>query len=812
MAEIIEDIAYQDPVPKSGGQLSDQHRTKLDSIVTKMIANKESDDNIRSVVNDFKQKYSAAAEQPKQPVEAPVQVGFKPMTDWLKLPEGGYRPIMPDAVVDNSHYKKTNEAAERINRSLAEIDPHIKNILYDAKKDIQGRVKSQELAINPTEAASFNPQAALIESKMREEPAVDPSEVESYKAEMGSNVNMVRNALRRQVYDLSKTNPERANQIKADVYRLDRQENPDKESKISKNVDKIKDGSLDYDVKKGILVKPQGFFGSLATGFKHKNQLFKDYEFYKNTDNEAAIIKELNAKVKETDPDEAVPVPDGSLGEIGAMIGGQPIKPVAGGLIAGALTTPAGGAVGGGAIAGHEMYKLGYAAALPQNYAAIKRENPGMPDYEAYTKAKDLTENQAVTDAVSGGLMSVVGMRLGLKPTGISAAFQRSLRSGLNQIGKVGVEKAAEGLIGGEVGALGQQIKNLMAQKAGLPVDRDEGVIDQLVAGVGMTMGTALFMKFPKLLKPSTFNRLTHEISKMPDDVIAQEIEVLQKSGYVTPEEVQNANKIIKEQRDINNSIRGDVPESDRVKIQEKIKKVNELEKELEASHKAYHPEIKEEIKKLNEEIVNISKGSEKGELQKIVANAEIEGATAEVLKNASEKDLNGYFKEIAEQAHDPNSEKLTIETFGEDIVNKAKELYPKTGRGELQMLMDKEYKGTDPYLINATENELRSTFKAIADMAHDPELARHISFSEKIINKAKELYPKNKIRQDYVEIFSDIEKADSVKGKKARSNALDRISDKYADAKKTADYINENFYDIEKKLLSSKIIEKICP
>src|ERR1044072_1263921 len=69
MAEIIEDIAYQDPVPKSGTtQLPDQHRAKLDSIVTKMIANKESDESIRAVVNDFKQKYATReVEQPRQP-------------------------------------------------------------------------------------------------------------------------------------------------------------------------------------------------------------------------------------------------------------------------------------------------------------------------------------------------------------------------------------------------------------------------------------------------------------------------------------------------------------------------------------------------------------------------------------------------------------------------------------------------------------------------------------------------------------------------------------------------------------------------
>ena len=37
--------------------LSEQDRAKLDGIVQKMIANKESEDNIRFVVDDFKNKY-----------------------------------------------------------------------------------------------------------------------------------------------------------------------------------------------------------------------------------------------------------------------------------------------------------------------------------------------------------------------------------------------------------------------------------------------------------------------------------------------------------------------------------------------------------------------------------------------------------------------------------------------------------------------------------------------------------------------------------------------------------------------------------
>jgi hypothetical protein len=56
--------------------LSDKDRSKLDGIVSSMIANKESDANIQFVVNDFKQKYSVKKKEPSeasvsQPLEEP---------------------------------------------------------------------------------------------------------------------------------------------------------------------------------------------------------------------------------------------------------------------------------------------------------------------------------------------------------------------------------------------------------------------------------------------------------------------------------------------------------------------------------------------------------------------------------------------------------------------------------------------------------------------------------------------------------------------------------------------------------------------
>ena len=67
--------------------LSEQDRSKLDGIVSSMIANKESDANIQFVVNDFKQKYSVKKKEPSeasvsQPLEEPsVSDTFRKQTE-----------------------------------------------------------------------------------------------------------------------------------------------------------------------------------------------------------------------------------------------------------------------------------------------------------------------------------------------------------------------------------------------------------------------------------------------------------------------------------------------------------------------------------------------------------------------------------------------------------------------------------------------------------------------------------------------------------------------------------------------------------
>ena len=165
MEELVEDIAYTgDPVPKP--KLADADRAKLDSIVAKMIANKESDSDIQFVVDDFKAKY-IKLETVKQQAQSQPSSKFKPMSDWLNIPQQGYQPMDQDNVVPiDDHTRNTAQAAERVRTEVGEIDTHVRNLIYDKKKDLTGRIKSQELGINPRESAPLNPQAAQMESQL----------------------------------------------------------------------------------------------------------------------------------------------------------------------------------------------------------------------------------------------------------------------------------------------------------------------------------------------------------------------------------------------------------------------------------------------------------------------------------------------------------------------------------------------------------------------------------------------------------------------------------------------------------------------
>jgi hypothetical protein len=457
-------------------------------------------------------------------------------------------------------------------------------------------------------------------------------------------------------------------------------------AKIKENAKKIGNGEYVYDPVSKTLGKPEGFIKSVISGRDDLNNSFDLYHFIKDAP-DAAVAQRLNTELA-GDVDEPVSIPEGKIAGVGRMIGSQPLKGLLAGGIAAAGTTAAGHPEGASmafnlanaGVSAVDMYKIGYANSVKANYALFKQQ--GLPDSEALQKAKVLGENQANTDAASAALMSFAAGKMAFKPMGISlSTLKKPLMSALSQIGEAGAKKALEGLGVGAIGGIAQITKNIQAQNAGLPVGVTEGFKDQLEAGVLLTAATHVIAKSSSLLKPSTLHKITKAISGVPKEIVDNNLNEQQQSGNITPEQASAASDIIKEAAALNKLIPDDLPETDRNLIASKIKERSGLKEQLESRDEAYHPEIKEKIKAINEQIINISKGSERGDLQglihKEVKAGNVHGFAKKPLMEATEKELHQFMKDIAEQANDPATTQATIDTYGEEIVNKAKELYP---------------------------------------------------------------------------------------------------------------------------------------
>lgn len=691
MAELTEDIAYQEgpgPAPK----LSDQHRAKLDSIVSDMIRNKESDSNIQAVVNDFKSKYSAeSSTQTQPPVKSTFNIDISQPTfksTPANVPTREFRNEPQGHELD--FIKKAHDAKDRLTAELHANDAqHEKNVREQRRDDFTVnnlRDEYQKKGITfPAEGLDLpEVQMALKEAKQREyNKPVTAEDIAANKQQTLSNPSQSAKFIK----DLNK--PE-ANK---DAYRIaafnDVANDPEGEKRIpriEKNAEKIGKGEYTYDPQTGVFGKPEGFINSLFSGRTELNKSFDDYSYFKDKP-DASVTDRLNTILKNS-LDEPVSVPKNKFAEYGKMAAGQPVKGLLAGAIAGGAATysgnpeaaPAAFQLASAGVSAIDMYKVGYRNALISNYAQFKQK--GLSDQEALNKARPLAEDQANTDAATAAVMGIAAGKMAFTPSGITLnSLKKGLGSALTQIGEAGAKKALEGFGVGAIGGVGQIIKNVQATQAGLPTDLTTGVKDQIESGVILTAATHVLAKAPELLKPANIAKIVTPLAKMPAEVVENNLNMQEKEGHITPEQSQRVKEILNEQRILESSIPDNLPETDRLKIGAKIKERSALKQKLENVDEAYHPEIKEDIKKLNEDILSISKGSERGELQKLV-NKEINkdnvhGFAIDVLKNATEKELESHMKDIAEQAHDPNSAKTTIDTFGEEIVNKAKELYP---------------------------------------------------------------------------------------------------------------------------------------
>lgn len=534
-----------------------------------------------------------------------------------------------------------------------------------------------------------------------------------------------------------KTRPERAKEIQKNVYLVDaynslnKTEKPeDRIPKIEANAKRIEKGEVVYDPRSEHLVRPLGMIGSAVEGWKQKSQLFADYDLLKSGD-DASVAAELEKRRTKFDPDEPIALPKGKLAEAMQMLGGTPIKPIAGGALASFFGTPLAGATAGAAIGGMEFAKLEYAANFQQVYNELREQ--GVDQAEAVQEARRQAQHAAVVGGVMGVAMGAIGGRIATKPfgslsmgTGFRQAAFNVLKSIGNDLGRAGLE----GLAVGGIGAAGQVYKNKLAQAAGINRETDAGVLEQIEGNLLATVAMAAAIKAGKGITKPNYRKLLHGLSKMSDDQISSMLEEKVNNGEITQAAADETQTRITDYKGLDKLIPDNVTEDARFKIQDKIKRRQDLEQRLENTDKAYHPEIKEKIKTIDEEIVNLTKEN-KEQVQKSVSGLpkpqekeaiefadELinEGVVNDLDAGMAKTDPIGFFKMIAQQAQgrDQNwrplsegiPEQAVRDQFGDTVVDYATELFPapELPKSGVSVIMPGEIK--QPETITITPKE----------------------------------------------------------------------------------------------------------
>jgi hypothetical protein len=712
MAEVTEDIAYQDPVPKQR-QLADPHRAKLDSIVNKMIANKESDEVIQSVVNDFKEKYSVLA-QPKQPEfqiklsEPSFGAGAAPVTTQVgtivqesgtpvKAKEFSFeKPV--DALAIDKMRGSASVSHGKLKNELLSNDAQYEKSVREHRRDsytvenLREDYKNQGLILSPQDEQKI----LQKEKQKRYDLPVMPEEISDIKT--GTILN--EGATRKFIKNMNR--PE----VLEDLYRVDKYNELASDPNAQYRVEKVEDiakkigkKALLYDPETRTAIQPLGLIGSIVEGTKNKFRADEEHDFFKNAP-DATIINELESERNNPDTDEPLKVPKGKAQEILMSLSEMPLSPIAAGAI-GSLAGPQAGLAAGAAVGAYENRKAQYRATFKQVYNELRDQ--GTSESESLQAARKQADQAQEIGTIVGLGQGYLGAKIGatpLKAASFSPSYQKAIGAFLKQNGSELGKMALEGATQGGIGVAGEMWKNKLAQTIGIKRDIDEGTADQFWGNLFMTVGIGAAMKAGRGMTKANYKTVLHGISKLPESELSGVLQEKVNAGEVTQEAADQTLQRIKEYKEKDAQIPPNVTEDARFKIQDNIDKLNELEAQKEATHKSLQEPIKEKIVKLEEENLGLLKETEKpiktesglskAQEKEAIETAEefvTEGILPDIYNEMVKKDPIGFWKMVAQQAQnvdenwkplkEPLDEQSIRDQFGDTIVDYAKELFP---------------------------------------------------------------------------------------------------------------------------------------
>lgn len=504
--------------------------------------------------------------------------------------------------------------------------------------------------------------------------------------------------------------------------------NPERIAKIYNNAEKIGEGKdYTYDIAAGGPVRRrEGFFDSVITGIGERKKQLSGYSDVKNmTDAEAADY--FDKKAASVDPDEPVPMATGA-GEVGQMFGTEWASLLKGGVASAVVgrVSPQAAPFVSAALNAPEYYKRGYYSTFEQAYHQLKNE--GKPKEEAIKIAREQAETEGKLDAAEGAVSSIVGARIGLKPLpkfNITGGLRKAVTNVLSKTAHYGGEAALEGTVDGLVAGYLQDRKNMAATERGIFRSEGEGIVENVKGELIFSLAMAGVTKVGSAaVDPKTYKTLLYQLTKEPEAAVDARLQEWVQEGRITEEDAKETKSAIQHEKQIQSQIPDNVTEEAREKIRDKIEDRNELQSKTEQLDEAFKPELKEKEKAINEEIVELSKDTVKPtEEQKLVKNAlvsgDVKGPAKAYLEDVAKdpESVKGALMEIAEQAHDPESANQTIESFGQKLVDKAKELYPIENSNTIKAADGQEYANT-PRMQKLVEqgNEIRGSLPSVPE------------------------------------------------------------------------------------------------
>lgn len=709
--EQILDTPDAPPQDNDGGgdpTLAPKDRDRLNGIVAKMVANKETDDAIKFVVNDFKKKYSSAPSQNTNNYQS-----YKTKTPQSSEPDydlTGKYPLQnkanpdiapPEIESDLDKINKKNQVSQDvIHKELTSNNDLIPKIIQQQRDLSQKAPTPQDLSFTGrSDQPLTNPQMISQGEKGVNDPApITDDDVQGFIQHMNNDQSgdMSRAFLKH----VQTAKPDKAKDIQTNLYNIDASqranENPQKARQILTNSNELEKGNISYDPQTGTLHKPEGVWESIGTGIDQKNKAFDMADYFNSHSKEDNIAK-LNDIQKKFDPDEPIPTPENYMSSIASGVASQPFKGMVAGKISGAATglipgaeeaAPAVDKFVTAAVSGSDYKKMSYQNQLQQNYFDLKKQ--GLPDSEAYDKAQIAAKEQSNIEGATGGLMMYAGAKIGEIPLPkFSATLPGAIKSALITGAKGVGEASAVGLLS----AASQQAKNEAAEKQGISTDTTgEDIKEAFANGTLFTLSLAAIAKGLEMPAKAK-NIILQNLAKVPAPKLDEEIGNQILEGHIDPKEGLAVKKQVDEHAATDASIPSDVDEENRLKIHNLISKRSDLEDQLETADKAFHPALKEKVNAVNDQILELSKNkadkiplSENQKYVKELFNDDlIPDADKRMLtdnKGAYSPDnAEQYLKFVAEQAHGGREQAMIEQGYPESLIKNAKEEYPNVPR-----------------------------------------------------------------------------------------------------------------------------------